>query len=198
MYPLTVLKPRYMTRISWRVNFVNRHRSSSATGIGFGARVGSSSYTTSSMGLSGGVAIFALTSTHSRVLVWRSVRRVGGHTWVSLHVDHSHSGALNVNFALVVRVLRSNATTARWMPFGRKLVLMVYTVWQTWWVEQLKGLPSVATYLSWDLGLVVLTICGRERRRKIKHVTTCWARFEAFESFESFEQGSCGRKVHFN
>uniref|UniRef100_A0A182QCU9 Uncharacterized protein n=1 Tax=Anopheles farauti TaxID=69004 RepID=A0A182QCU9_9DIPT len=50
-----------MTRISWRVNLVSRHRSSSATGIGFGARVGSSSYTTSSIGLSGGVAIFSLT-----------------------------------------------------------------------------------------------------------------------------------------
>lgn len=57
----TVLKPRYMTRISWRVNLVNLQRSSSATGTGLGARVGSSSYTTSSMGLSGGVAIFALT-----------------------------------------------------------------------------------------------------------------------------------------
>uniref|UniRef100_A0A8W7P1W9 Uncharacterized protein n=1 Tax=Anopheles coluzzii TaxID=1518534 RepID=A0A8W7P1W9_ANOCL len=55
------LNPLYMTRISWRVNLVSRQRSSSATGIGFGARAGSSSYTTSSIGLSGGVAIFSLT-----------------------------------------------------------------------------------------------------------------------------------------
>lgn len=56
----TVLKPRYITRISCRVNFVCRHRSSRATQIGFGTRVGSSSYTTSSMGLSGGVAMLWL------------------------------------------------------------------------------------------------------------------------------------------
>lgn len=53
------LNPRYMTLISWRVNFVSRQRSSRATGIGLGKLrlVVSSSYTTSSMGLSGGVAI---------------------------------------------------------------------------------------------------------------------------------------------
>lgn len=57
---VTVLNPRYMTRISWRVNLVNRHRSSKATGIGLGVRIfGSSSNrtTSSSIGLSGGVAI---------------------------------------------------------------------------------------------------------------------------------------------
>lgn len=56
----TVLKPRYITRISWRVNLVSRVRSSKATGIGFGVRaVGSSSNrtTSSSIGLSGGVAM---------------------------------------------------------------------------------------------------------------------------------------------
>lgn len=39
----TVLNPRYMTRISCRVNLVWRHKSSSATGIGLGTRVVSSS-----------------------------------------------------------------------------------------------------------------------------------------------------------
>lgn len=56
----TVLNPRYITRISWRVNLVSRVRSSKATGIGFGVRaVGSSSNrtTSSSIGLSGGVAM---------------------------------------------------------------------------------------------------------------------------------------------
>lgn len=56
----TVLNPRYITRISWRVNFVNRHKSSKATGIGFGVRAdGSNSNrtTSSSIGLSGGVAM---------------------------------------------------------------------------------------------------------------------------------------------
>lgn len=57
---LTVLNPRYITRISCRVNFVWRHRSSRATVTGFGTRVVSNSYTTSSIGLSGGVAIFNL------------------------------------------------------------------------------------------------------------------------------------------
>lgn len=56
----TVLNPRYITRISWRVNLVSRVRSSKATGIGFGVRAdGSSSNrtTSSSIGLSGGVAM---------------------------------------------------------------------------------------------------------------------------------------------
>lgn len=57
---LITLNPRYMTRISCRVNFVSRQRSSRATGMGLGKvrLVVSNSYTTSSMGLSGGVAIF--------------------------------------------------------------------------------------------------------------------------------------------
>lgn len=61
-YAATVLNPRYITRISWRVNLVSRHRSSKATGIGFGVRAdGSSSNrtTSSSIGLSGGVAMVA-------------------------------------------------------------------------------------------------------------------------------------------
>lgn len=57
---LTVLNPLYITRISCRVNFVWRHRSSKATVTGFGTRVVSNSYTTSSIGLSGGVAILLL------------------------------------------------------------------------------------------------------------------------------------------
>lgn len=46
---------------SCRVNFVRRHKSSKATGIGFGTRAvvsNSNNTTSSSMGLSGGVAIF--------------------------------------------------------------------------------------------------------------------------------------------
>lgn len=64
----TVLNPRYITRISWRVNFVSRHRSSKATGIGFGVRAdGSNSNrtTSSSIGLSGGVAML----THRKFLL---------------------------------------------------------------------------------------------------------------------------------
>lgn len=54
---LTCLKPRYITRISCRVNFVCLQRSSNATGRCFGTLLGSISNTISSMGLSGGVAI---------------------------------------------------------------------------------------------------------------------------------------------
>lgn len=57
---ITDLNPRYMTRISWRVNFVNRHKSSKASRNGLAGRVlGSNSNRTasSSIGLSGGVAM---------------------------------------------------------------------------------------------------------------------------------------------
>ena len=54
---LTCLKPRYITLISWRVNFVCLQRSSRATGLCLGTREGSSSNRASSMGLSGGVAM---------------------------------------------------------------------------------------------------------------------------------------------
>lgn len=82
----TVLNPRYITRISWRVNFVNRHRSSKATGIGFGVRAdGSNSNrtTSSSIGLSGGVAMLH-TLFHSRY------------------------------YTLLVQFVRHNATYYRW------------------------------------------------------------------------------------
>lgn len=54
---LTVLKPLYIIRISCLVNLVSLQRSSKATGTGLGTLLGSISYTTSSTGLSDGVAI---------------------------------------------------------------------------------------------------------------------------------------------
>lgn len=58
---LTVLNPLYMIRISFLVNLVSLHRSSKDTGMGLGILDGSISNTTSSIGLSLGVAILPQT-----------------------------------------------------------------------------------------------------------------------------------------
>lgn len=54
---LTVLNPLYMILISCLVNLVSLQRSSRATGTGLGTLDGSISKTTSSIGLSDGVAM---------------------------------------------------------------------------------------------------------------------------------------------